>query len=102
MFYSGLITLCYDARIFFEYSQVLKRPKFAFEPRKLDLLLRSIRDDGHLITVHPSTIALSDESDRKFYDVARNCSAILITGNKRHYPSLSWIKNATEFLTAFG
>jgi hypothetical protein len=36
-----------------------------------------------------------------FYEVARECNATLITGNKRHYPDAPFIKTAAEFLTEY-
>jgi hypothetical protein len=33
-----------------------------------------------------------------FYEAAKECGAILITGNIRHYPAEPFIKTAAEFL----
>jgi len=41
---------------------------------------------------------LIDETDRIFYDTAKNTASILITGNIRHYPNEKFILTPTEFL----
>ena len=38
-----------------------------------------------------------DETDRKFYEVAKYCNAILVTGNLAHYPSDSIIMSPSDF-----
>ena len=98
MFAEEKIRLYYDARIMTEYTTVLKRKKFAFNKVKIGVLLKSIMDDGMVIAVTPSKIAFTDESDRKFYDVAKACSGFLITGNLKHYPKEPFIVTAAEFL----
>ena len=99
MFAEEQLRLFYDAQIMTEYSAVLRRAKFAFGKIKIDELLRSIRNDGILVAVTPSEAAFTDESDRKFYDAAKACGAVLITGNLKHYPDEPFIKTAAEFLS---
>ena len=98
MFAEEKIRLYYDARIMAEYTTVLKRSKFAFNRVKINELLKSIRDEGMGIAVTPSKITFIDESDRKFYDVAKACGGFLITGNLKHYPNEPLIMTAAEFL----
>jgi len=40
----------------------------------------------------------SDEDDRIFYDTAKSANAVLVTGNKKHYPDESFIMTPAEFL----
>jgi hypothetical protein len=42
---------------------------------------------------------MADESDRKFFDAAKTCGAVLITGNKKHYPPEPFILSPAEFLS---
>jgi predicted nucleic acid-binding protein len=42
-----------------------------------------------------------DESDRKFYDVAKKSKAFLITGNQKHFPNESFILSPTIFLNLY-
>ena len=102
MFAEEKIRVYYDARIIIEYNTVLKRSKLAFSKVKTDELIKSIRNDGIAVAVTPSETIFTDESDRKFYDVSKACGAVLITGNKKHYPNESFIMTAAEFLEAYG
>ena len=92
---------CFDQHILDEYRIVLSRPRLSFSEGQVDELLGEISTRGLLVMVLPSTIALSDESDRKFYDVAKYCAAYLITGNIKHYPKDSLIVSPARFLTFF-
>ena len=43
----------------------------------------------------------NDEDDRSYYEVAKLCNAILITGNKRHFPDEPFIMTPAEFLETY-
>ena len=84
---SGRLTLCYDARIMWEYSQVLSRAEFSFDPDHVKDLLNQIKFSGNLITTVPLPIGLPDKSDEPFLEVALAGQVeYLITGNTRHFP----------------
>jgi hypothetical protein len=51
-----------------------------------------------MVTAETSNIVMADESDRKFFDAAQSCGAILITGNKKHYPPAPFVLTPAEFL----
>ena len=90
--------VCYDYRIIEEYTKVLHRPKFKLEDWQINYLINFIIKNG--ISVIPkslSNISFSDESDKKFFEVAKFCNACLITGNIKHYPQDSCIITVTEF-----
>lgn len=80
------IQLCLDGRIYTEYIGVLSRPKLRFDPKRIELLLDFIEKNSIWVNADPCTISFVDESDKKFYEVAKACSAILITGNTKHFP----------------
>ena len=42
-----------------------------------------------------------DETDKKFYEVAKFCRAVLITGNLQHYPLDADIMNAADFCSSY-
>jgi predicted nucleic acid-binding protein len=44
---------------------------------------------------------MTDETDRKFFDVAKACEAVLITGNRKHYPQDPLIITPAEFVLDF-
>ncbi|MCF0247480.1 MAG: putative toxin-antitoxin system toxin component, PIN family [Synergistes sp.] len=91
-------TVCYDYRILEEYIKVLHRPKFKFNDREINYLLDPIIKNG--ISVIPETfpnISFIDESDKKFFEVAKFCNAYIITGNVKHYPDDSCIITVADF-----
>jgi putative PIN family toxin of toxin-antitoxin system len=92
--------ICYDSRIIAEYFAVLKRPCFHFDLRKVNRLLDILLAGGISVVADASDIALPDETDRKFYEVAQTCGAWLITGNIKHYPKISGILSPSDYLKA--
>ncbi|MDR1538176.1 MAG: putative toxin-antitoxin system toxin component, PIN family [Clostridiales bacterium] len=98
MFAGKKILPCYNAQIMAEYKVVLSRPKLAFSRAKVGIFINSMRANGLPVSVRPSTIEFVDETDRKFYDVAKECNATLITGNTRHYPDEPLIVTPAQFL----
>ncbi|MBI4558461.1 MAG: putative toxin-antitoxin system toxin component, PIN family [Candidatus Hydrogenedentes bacterium] len=87
MLSSGALEPCYDARIMSEYEEVLRRPKFGFDPEKVDVLLDFIRGEGHLCAGQPLSRHLPDPDDEPFLEVAiAGHAAFLITGNSSHFP----------------
>jgi putative PIN family toxin of toxin-antitoxin system len=92
---------CFDHDILYEYQTVLSRPRLAFSSNRTEKLLNEITTRGLQVIVKPSTIAMPDESDRKFYDTAKYCEAYLVTGNIRHYPEDPFILNPAGFLLFF-
>ncbi len=98
MILQGILVPCYDYRILCEYHDVLLRPKFQFAPHEVNSLLDWIESTGQSIIAKTSQIIFSDIADKKFFEVALTCKAILITGNLKHFPKSSLIQNASEFL----
>ena len=99
---NGGAALCYDSRILLEYEQVLLRPKFGFSPKDVHDLIGIIRQIGLSVLPVPRQIDMSDESDRKFLDVATSCQATLVTGNQKHFPEAAFILSAKTFLGRLG
>jgi len=99
--FSDIITPCFDQRILDEYRVVLSRPRLAFPAGQVDELLTEITDRGLSVIPSLSTIDMIDETDHKFYDTARFCTAYLITGNTRHYPKDPLVISPAMFLDAF-
>lgn len=95
---SGQLTPCYDHRIMLEYRQVLQRPKFRFQPSEINALLAWIKQSGRSVVPAPVDIPFVDEADRKFYEVAKYCGAILITGNLKHFPNDGAVMSVSDFL----
>ena len=92
-------TACYDNRILAEYDRVLHYPKFQFTEWEIRAILEPLVKDGISVTAK-SVEGVSferDETDRKFYEVAKACGAILITGNLAHFPVEPDILSPAEF-----
>lgn len=86
--FSGQFSIYYDLRIIEEYFRVMHYPKFGFEDWEIDAVLVPIVKYGIVIAANPiPDVVFTDESDRKFYEVAKTANAILVTGNLKHYPS---------------
>ena len=96
MILTGHLIPCYDYRILTEYRQVLSR--FNFSDGEIDSLLEWIETSGRSIVADPINDPFIDESDKKFYEVAKFCGAILITGNLKHFPNDPQVMNVSSFL----
>jgi putative PIN family toxin of toxin-antitoxin system len=84
---SGGLTLCLDARILSEYSEVLNRPRFRFEKEKVIALLDHIEYRGRIVASSPLPHSLPDPDDTPFLEVALSGDAkYLVTGNQAHFP----------------
>lgn len=98
MILTGQLIPCYDYRILTEYRRVLSRPRFNFSDGEIDSLLEWIETSGRSIVADPINDPFIDESDKKFYEVAKFCGAILITGNLKHFPNDPQVMNVSSFL----
>ena len=96
-----IVTTCYDYRIMREYEEVLSRVKFGFDEWEIHDFLSQIQQDGLSVVAEPIGILFADEDDRKFYEVAKQCRARLITGNIRHFPYDSLVFSPADFLCNF-
>ncbi|MDR0582917.1 MAG: putative toxin-antitoxin system toxin component, PIN family [Treponema sp.] len=71
------IILCYDNRIFSEYTRVLTRSKFDFDYDLVNNFLEFVRNNGEYIMVEPQDIQFDDEDDKIFVTVhghiAKSC-----------------------------
>lgn len=97
MVLNGAIIPCYDYRIICEYREVLKRPKFGFSNGEINALLDWFESIGQSVIAEPISKKFDDEENKKFYEVAKHCGAILVTGNLKHFPKESWILNPIQF-----
>ena len=101
MILTGKLIPCYDYRIMCEYIEVLQRPKFGFSKGEINSLIDWFESSGQSIIAEKIDCKFNDESDRKFYEVAKQCNAILITGNLKHYPKDSNVMSAKDFLKKY-
>jgi len=90
----------YTSEIMAEYVRVLARPRFNINLEKQQKIIEGLRRVGTLVAPLKSDMPLIDESDRIFYDTAKESRAILITGNIKHYPSENFVMTPTKFLNS--
>ncbi len=99
---NGKVTLLMDSRIYSEYSEVLRRPKFKFKEEWINPLLDFIKMEGEFILPEPCSIEFLDTDDIVFYEVAKSGKAIyLVTGNTKHFPKDKIIKTPKVFLEEY-
>lgn len=85
---SAELTLALDARLLTEYEEVLARPKFKFDPDKVEALLDHVVHRGRTVASSPLSQSLPDRDDEPFLEVALAAKvACLVTGNQVHFPS---------------
>ena len=90
----------YTQEILSEYEAVLMRPKFGFDASDVRMLLSFFEFKAH--STDPLFDSLSrpqcaDPDDQKFYDAAMCWDALLVTGNKKHFPNDKRILTPAEF-----
>jgi len=97
--FSRKFTVCYDYRILEEYDRVLHYPKLKFSDWEINSILDPLIKNGISVVADPiSDVPFErDETDRKFFEVAKYCHAILISGNLAHYPSEPDIMSPADF-----
>ena len=102
--WQGKLQACYNQAILDEYEEVLSRSKFQFKIPLEDIqeVAGIIKEDGLFFDVQPSAFPMPDEKDRVFYDVTQAAGALLITGNKKHYPDEPFIVTPSDFINAVG
>jgi len=83
----GDLTLALDERILAEYERVCKDPRLTLDAESVRTVLDFVRDSAEFVAPRPLAAVLPDPDDRAFVEVAAKATAVLITGNKRHFPS---------------
>ena len=85
---SGELTLCLDARLLGEYSEVLRRPRFQFDVELVSALLDHVSHAGVIVSASPLVASLPDPDDAAFLEVAIGGDVeCLITGNFKQFPT---------------
>ncbi|OGV66056.1 MAG: putative toxin-antitoxin system toxin component, PIN family [Lentisphaerae bacterium RIFOXYB12_FULL_65_16] len=88
MLTSGVFTPCVDARIMLEYDEVLRRPSFKIDPRRIDRLIAYLESTAEVHAPLPLPVQLPDRDDTPFLEVASVARVdCLGTGNLRHFPA---------------
>lgn len=90
----------YTNEIFLEYDRVLNSPKLGYKNEVIQRTLLHITKNAiNVKNVNcRCPYKFIDESDRKFYELAKSYDCYLITGNKKHYPNDPIVLTPTEFM----
>jgi len=85
---AGAVQACHDERILAEYAEVLARPRFKFDPKRIREVLTKLETDGMAVNASEhSGLDLPDVDDEPFLAVALAALAdFLVTGNLADYP----------------
>lgn len=90
---AGKLQIAIDARIFDEYTGVLRRPRLGLPADQVDAILRFIAFSALWVQSPVPDFRLElipDPGDLPFAEVAiHSCAEVLITGNKKHFAFLS-------------
>ena len=82
----GRLTAVFDNRMMAEYRQVCAEPRLRLDPAAVQEVLRFLNDDADSVTAMPLNLDLPDPDDLPFLEVAAETQAVLVTGNKKHFP----------------
>lgn len=86
-----------------EYREVLGRPKFKFDFRKVNILIDGIIDRGIFIDAKPIDEIIPDPKDVVFYEVVMESQkdyeeSYLVTGNIKHFPVKPYVVTPKKML----
>jgi putative PIN family toxin of toxin-antitoxin system len=104
---AGVIQVCHNQRILAEYAEVLVRPRFKFDPRRVREVLIQLEVDGLAVEAEgQGGLDLRDPDDEPFLAVALAAKAdFLVTGNLSDYPPGKRrgcaVLSPTEFMEAW-
>jgi putative PIN family toxin of toxin-antitoxin system len=83
----GAVRLFLTQEILEEYREVLKRPKFGFDPSAVDAFLQDIEKAAVMVYPTKRVRRALDEPDNRILECAQEAEAhYLVTGNKKHFP----------------
>jgi uncharacterized protein len=100
----GAVQIFLSPTLLAEYTEVLKRPVFGFNPKTVNFFLSELENTA--IMVYPAMRVTSalDEPDNRILECALEAKAqYVITGNRKHFPFAQFkgikILTPREFIT---
>jgi len=75
-----------DGRMMNEYRRVCVDPRLHLNAEAVRDFLHFLDDGAENVTAMPLAADLPDPSDLPFLEVAAEALAVLVTGNKKHFP----------------
>ena len=82
----GAFGACADDRVLDEYDTVLRRPEFRIVSEDAEVVLELLRSVAEPVAGIPLAAVLPDPKDTPFLEVAAASGAVLVAGNRRHFP----------------
>ena len=101
MLFDSTVIPVFSKAILEEYSEVLHRVKFGFDPATVNAFLQEVAQRGILLEPGQTGIVLPDMYDVPFYAVTLahgNDRTYLVTGNLKHFPLRPFIVTPAQFL----
>jgi putative PIN family toxin of toxin-antitoxin system len=96
----GSLQLCVSGKIYAEYEEVIRRPRFQRPEDAIAATLQAIRGKSFWVRPAEAIRACTDPDDDMFLECAQAGQAdYLVTGNLKHFPA-SW--ESTRIVTAKG
>lgn len=81
------ITVVLDGRMMNEYRRGCTQPRLKLDGDAVREFLRFLDDCAENVTAMPCGADLPDPDDLPFLEVAAEAHAVLVTGNRRHFPA---------------
>ncbi|HXM45136.1 MAG TPA: putative toxin-antitoxin system toxin component, PIN family [Bryobacteraceae bacterium] len=86
----GALQMCVSGDVYFEYEEVIRRPRLALAEEAIAATLQKIRERGLWVKPTETIKACSDPDDDIFLECAHAARAdYLVTGNLKHFPRSS-------------
>ena len=99
--FDGYVTPIVTQAILAEYQDVLLRPKLHLQEDVAATIVSHFSRYGLFVEPMHYSDGLPDEKDRIFLEAAlaaQDAGAVLITGNKRHFPDVDFVLTPSEFI----
>lgn len=85
----GRVDAALDNRMLDEYERVCAEPRLSLDPDAVREFLHLLNDFAENVTATPLKADVPDPDDLPFLEVAAETDAVLVTGNKKHFPKKS-------------
>ena len=102
--FDGNVTPIVTQAILAEYQDVLLRPKLHLHEDVAATIVSYFSRYGLFVEPQPYSAGLPDEKDRIFLEAvlaAQSDGAVLVTGNKRHFPDVDFVLTPSEFVALY-
>mgnify|MGYP001021857833 CR=1 FL=1 len=99
---AGRIVPLFCEKILNEYTDVLLREKFSFDPALVTLLIEELKKRGEMLEPVSCDAFFPDPDDAVFYETvlakASDTRSFLVTGNRKHFPDSAFVLTPRQML----